>query len=106
MNRRWLEYRSVKTCMQMKNVRGNVQLPPQMRIEVPMLLSRGIERHCLENKASQAVIEAKGNVAASCKEMFFGTRKLMLSSATEYSLYAPMPLISPLDLSGLHHNVE
>lgn len=77
----------------------DVQLPPQIKTDVSKPLSRGISSESLEKNASHAVIEANGKVAASSKEMLFGTRKLIRSSAREYSLYAPRPLTSPVVMS-------
>lgn len=48
-------------------------------------LSREMLSESLEKRASHAVMEARGSVAASSNEMFLGTRKLILSSAREYS---------------------
>lgn len=53
-------------------------------------------RLSFEKKASQAVRDANGTVAASVREILLGTLKQMLSWALVYSLYAPRPLISPI----------
>jgi hypothetical protein len=74
-----------------------LQLPPQIRTVVSDLL-RSMFRLSFEKKASQAVKDASGIVAASAREMLFGTLKQMLSCALVYSLYAPRPLTSPLHI--------
>jgi len=56
---------------------------------------RSILRLSFEKKASQAVKDASGTVAASRSETFLGTRKQILSWAFVYSLNAPRPLTSP-----------
>jgi hypothetical protein len=71
-----------------------LQLPPQIKTTVSDLV-RSISRQSFEKKASQAVIDASGTVAASRSEMFLGTRKQILSWAFVYSLNAPRPLTSP-----------
>lgn len=49
-----------------------------------------------ENKASQAVADANGTVLACSLEILSGILNDMRSSAKQYWLYAPRPLISPL----------
>jgi hypothetical protein len=58
-------------------MRGYVQLPPQMRTAVSLPAVSLMCRLPFENKASQAVADAKGTVAASASDIDFGTLKLM-----------------------------
>lgn len=58
----------------------------------------------MEKKASQAVRDARGIVAASTREMVEGTLKQIFSSAMVYSLYPPSPLISPIDGQSVGHD--
>ncbi|UPX16922.1 uncharacterized protein EKO05_0007303 [Ascochyta rabiei] len=53
-----------------------LELPPQIKTEVSLPLLRSIAKHSLKKRASQAVQQAKGTVAAASNEMDFGTLKL------------------------------
>lgn len=52
-----------------------------MRTATSFFGDLGISRESLENRASHAVVVAKGTVAASASETDFGTLKLIFSFA-------------------------
>lgn len=66
-----------------------------MRTATSSLGDLEICRQSLENRASHAVADANGTVAASANGTDFGTLKLILSSARVCSLNAPIPFSSP-----------
>lgn len=66
-----------------------------MRTATSSLGDLGIFRQYLENRASYAVADANGTVAASANGTDFGTLKLIFSSARVCSLNAPRPFTSP-----------
>lgn len=80
----------------------NSQLPPQIKT-LCLVLRRGMLKDVFEKSPSQAVVAARGTVAASAADIPTGSLKDIASSAKVYSLYAPSPLSSPMhqqDQSG------
>lgn len=86
--------------------KGYVQLPPHTRTADSLPASRFICRLFSEKRASHAVVDAKGTVAASAAEMDRSNRKLICSLAMECWLYAPSPLTSPASISILGRAID
>ena len=64
----------------------NSQLPPQINTDTfrPVSCDLGIPKHLLDNKASHAVVAARGTVAAASGLILWGTGKEMALSTMVY----------------------